>query len=179
MAAHLLLWTFGWRDDAVARLTAVLAPGALVYRAVDSDEGYAYLAAPEDFARLDVAVRTAIPGAKLSQLALLVELAGASAGEAAPFHYVVETDVVEEHEADFNAWYDGEHMPGLAAVPGTVRAARYRDVAGYPRYYACYDLTSPGTLGSPAWLAVRATPWSDRVRPTFRNTRRTMFRRVA
>jgi len=26
---------------------------------------------------------------------------------------------------------------------------------------------------------VRATPWSGRVRPTFRNTRRTMFRRVA
>ena len=110
---------------------------------------------------------------------VLVELDGASAGEAAPFQYVVETDVLAECEADFNAWYDREHMPGLAAVPGTVRAARYRDVAGHPRYYACYDLTNPGTLGSPEWLAVRATPWSDRVRPTFRNTRRTMFRRVA
>ena len=173
------MWKFGWRDDAVARLMALLAAEARVYRAVESDDAYACLAAPEDFARLDVAVRTLVPDAKLARLALLVEVGGASAGEAAPFHYVVETDVLAEREADFNAWYDSEHLPGLAAVPGTVRAARYRDVAGHPRYYACYDLTSPGTLGSPEWLAVRATPWSDRVRPTFRNTRRTMFRRVA
>ena len=31
-------------------------------------------------------------------------------------------------------------------------------------------------VGSPEWLAVRATDWSSRVRPAFRNTRRTMFR---
>lgn len=161
------------------RLTAVLATEARVYRAINAEVSYAYLAAPEDLAGLDVAVRTPIPGAKLSRLALLVELDGASAGEAAPFRYVVETDVLEETEADFNAWYDREHLPGLATVPGTVQAVRYRDIDGHPRYHACYDLTSPGTLGSPQWLAVRATPWSDRVRPTFRNTRRTMFRRVA
>lgn len=55
---------------------------------------------------------------------------------------------------------------------------RYRDVDGHPRYLACYDLVRPEILGSPPWLAVRATPWSDRVRPTFVNTRRTMFRRA-
>jgi len=31
-------------------------------------------------------------------------------------------------------------------------------------------------VGSTAWLAVRATPWSDRVRLRFVNTKRTMFR---
>ncbi|MEJ8851529.1 hypothetical protein [Variovorax rhizosphaerae] len=109
------------------------------------------------------------------RLSCVQELAGASAGHIAMNHYVVETDVLPEFEEDLNAWYAQEHLPGLASVPGTVRAARYVDATGSPKYYACYDLVSADILGSPAWLAVRATPWSSRVRPAFRNTRRTMF----
>src|ERR1700730_16214902 len=29
-------------------------------------------------------------------------------------------NVVPEHEAEFNEWYDTEHIPALAAVPGTL-----------------------------------------------------------
>ena len=47
-----------------------------------------------------------------------------------------------------------------------------------PSSHAGYDLTSPAVLESEAWLAVRHTAWSDRVRPQFRNTRRTMFREL-
>jgi hypothetical protein len=83
-----------------------------------------------------------------------------------------------EQEADFNAWYDVEHLPGLAAVPGTARASRFRNPRGSPRYHACYDIESPSTVGSPPWVAVRGTPWSQRVRPAFRNTKRTMLRRL-
>ena len=75
----------------------------------------------------------------------------------------------------FNDWYDHEHLPGLAAVDGTVRAARFRVEGGLPRYYACYDLVAADVLASAAWLAVRASAWSERVRPMFRNTRRTIF----
>lgn len=109
------------------------------------------------------------------RLACLQEVPGASAGRVATHHYVVETDVLPGFEDELNAWYAREHLPGLAAVPGTVRAARYIDLAGSPRYYACYDLADPQALGRPEWLAVRATAWSARVRPAFRNTRRTMF----
>ena len=76
------------------------------------------------------------------------------------------------------AWYDVEHLPGLAAVQGTVRASRFRNPRGSPRYHACYDIESPSTVGSPPWVAVRGTSWSQRVRPAFRNTKRTMFRRI-
>lgn len=117
------------------------------------------------------------PGMSWHRLQCLQMLDGASTGEAAPYHYIVETDVLAGHEDDLNAWYSQEHLPGLASVPGTVRAARYLDAAGSPRYYACYDLVTPDALQSPAWLAVRATAWSARVRPAFRNTRRTLFRR--
>lgn len=112
------------------------------------------------------------------RLRCVQELAGASAGQAFSNHYIVETDVLPQFEDDLNAWYAQEHLPGLAGVPGTVRAARYVDDEGSPKYYACYDLTDANVLGSPAWLAVRATPWSARVRPAFRNTRRTMFQRA-
>ncbi|HEV2219960.1 MAG TPA: hypothetical protein VGV08_05330 [Casimicrobiaceae bacterium] len=149
------------------------------FRAVDGDEGYAYVDVGDEgaaLARLAASLQEALPGAVVARLAAMTGIAGASSGAAAPWRYVVETDVLPEREADFNAWYDSEHLPGLASVPGTVRAKRYRNVDGHPRYHACYDLVRPETLGSPPWLAVRATPWSGRVRPAFVNTRRTMFR---
>jgi hypothetical protein len=117
------------------------------------------------------------PGAGWIGLSPMLTLPGAAAGEPAPYHYVVATDVAPQAEADLNAWYDTEHLPGLAAVPGTVAAMRHSST-GSPRYYASYDLARLDTFGSPAWLAVRATPWSARVRPQFRQTRRTMYRRV-
>jgi hypothetical protein len=94
------------------------------------------------------------------------------------FHYVVEMDVEPSYEDDLNAWYDKEHMPGLAACPGTVRARRFRNAEGSPRYHSCYDLTQTETLTSAPWLAVRGTAWSSRVRPHFRNLKRTMFKRL-
>jgi len=44
-----------------------------------------------------------------------------------------------------------------------------------PTSFASYDLTAAEVMGSPAWLAVRATDWSSRCRPHFTNTRRTFF----
>ena len=101
---------------------------------------------------------------------------GASAGESPGFHYVVEMDPAEGWEEELFRWYDTEHMPGLAAVPGCVRAQRFLNRDSGPYSLACYDLTDPGARESSAWLAVRHTRWSDRVRPQFRNTRRTLFR---
>lgn len=96
-----------------------------------------------------------------------------------PWHYVVETDVTPEAEDDFNQWYDTEHLPGLAAVTGVQLAQRFVSAERSPRYHASYDLHTVETFGSPAWLLVRATPWSDRVRPEFRRTRRTMLQHIA
>lgn len=146
-----------------------------LYRAVEGPQIYAYLG-PNLPALTPGSVP---PNADCSQWACMRELDGAAAGAEAPWHYVVETDVLPELEDEFNAWYDEEHLPGLAAVPGTVRAMRLRAATASPRYHACYDLATLETLGSPAWLAVRATPWSSRVRAAFRNTRRLMLRPLA
>jgi len=177
-----------------ARLDAASAQGACerlaaagvsvrVYAALALDESYVYCRV--DGAGGDAALaavheqaRALFPRAEARLLEALQRLDGASHGQDAPWHYIVETDVAPESEQDLNDWYGQEHLPGLAGVPGTVRAERYRG-EGSPRYHACYDLRTQETLGSPPWLAVRATEWSSRVRPAFRNTKRTMFRRVA
>lgn len=176
----------------LAQLAKECVPAAesiAAYAAVEADETYAYLYSRE-FGALSAALAAhaskrarSLPELKglrfgVARLEPVFDAPGASRGEAAPFHYVVETDVVAEHEADLNAWYDSEHMPGLAACPGSVRARRFRDPDGSPRYHSCYALADAAALGSGPWLAVRHTPWSDRVRPHFRNARRTMFRRL-
>ncbi len=38
------------------------------------------------------------------------------------------------------------------------------------------QLASLHTSGSARWMAVRMTEWSSRVRPSFRNSTRTMYR---
>jgi hypothetical protein len=175
----LVLVRFPWTVAAgVAAGIASVTPAqrAPLYRSLAGSEGYAWV---EGLAEADAgALRERIPGIALARLEPLESVDGASAGHDAPYRYVVETDVAVEHEVDFNAWYHDEHLAGLASVTGTVRAARYRDRTGQPRYLACYDLEHPDVLGSAPWLAVRATPWSDRVRPHFTNTKRTMFRRA-
>ena len=118
------------------------------------------------------------PALTLTVLDPLIERTGPAAAEDTRFHYVVETDVEEQHERELNAWYDTEHLPGLAAVPGAARARRFRNLRHSPRYYACYDLVAPDVLERREWLAVRGTEWSSRVRPTFRNPKRTMFEKA-
>lgn len=178
-AERLLVWWVSGRDVS-APAPEALAQGVDAYRAIDGPAELAYVALPaipSDAARVESAFRAAYPNARITRQRWLADRPGASAAADAPFHYVVATDVLAGVEDDFNAWYEREHLPGLAGVPGTVRAQRLRNTDDAPRYHACYDLVAPQTLASPAWLAVRATDWSGRVRPAFRNTTRVMMRR--
>ena len=113
--------------------------------------------------------------AEVSRLREALRCEGASYGQPPGVHYVVETDTDEGWETEIFKWYDQEHMPGLATVPGCILARRLLNLDHAPRSYACYDLVARDTLGSPPWLAVRGTAWSDTCRPHFTNTSRTLF----
>jgi len=113
--------------------------------------------------------------AQVSRLQSQMKLAGASASATAQHHYVVETDPEAGWDAEIYRWYNEEHMPGLSRVPGCVLAQRMLNLDYAPRSFACYDLTSADVMGSPPWLAVRGTAWSDICRPHFTNTLRTRF----
>lgn len=112
---------------------------------------------------------------RVSRLQKVLDKAGASAGTKPVFHYVVEMDPAPGWMDQLAEWYDSEHMPGLAQVPGCIRASRFLNHDHGPLSLACYDLVTEDTLGSAPWLAVRETEWSSRMRPHFTNTLRTMF----
>jgi hypothetical protein len=89
-----------------------------------------------------------------------------------PWLYVVHTDVPDNIVDEYNAWYDEEHLPRLVRVPGIVRARRYAASVGHPRYLTAYELSERDAFSSPAGLQARKTPWTEKMRSLFTNTRR-------
>jgi len=81
------------------------------------------------------------------------------------------TDIPAHVEEDFNRWYDEEHLPERAAIPGFLNARRYVALQGAPKYLALYDTVDAQVLQSDTYLQVlnNATPWTQRVRPHFQN----------
>jgi hypothetical protein len=80
-------------------------------------------------------------------------------------------------EAEFNEWYDKEHIPALAAVPGVLCARRFRATDGNRRYVALYHLESPGVQATAAWKSAADSEWTRRLRPHFRDHLRLVCKR--
>jgi len=100
----------------------------------------------------------------------------APVGEAAAV-LLVAMNVAPEAEAEFNEWYNSEHLPGFAAVPGVLCARRYRGAGATQRYAAIYHLADPEVHRSAAWRTAGGTPWTERMRPHFRDVLRIEARR--
>ena len=69
------------------------------------------------------------------------------------------------HDAEFNDWYDHEHLPERLAVDGFLNARRFVCIEGWPRYLALYDLANVEVLHSPGYYAIardRYSPWTHR-----------------
>lgn len=92
--------------------------------------------------------------------------------------YVVHTDVPDDVATEYNDWYDREHLPRLVRVPGVVRARRYVACDAHPRYFTAYDLADRNAFSSPEGLEARKTPWTEKMRNLFSNTRRFTARLV-
>jgi hypothetical protein len=82
---------------------------------------------------------------------------------------LVGMNVAPEHESEFNEWYNTEHIPALGGVPGTLCARRYRGTGATQRYVALYHLASPDVARSAAWKTAASTPWTEKMRPHFRD----------
>ncbi|MBR8063833.1 hypothetical protein KDX32_12075 [Burkholderia ambifaria] len=73
------------------------------------------------------------------------------------------TDIDPAHEADFNAWYDREHMQERVAIPGFTHARRFRATDGGPRkYLALYVTDTLDVFRSDAYRRAftQQTAWS-------------------
>ncbi len=76
-------------------------------------------------------------------------------------------DVPADKEAEFNRWYNEEHLAERLSVPGFLSAARYEAVKGGPKHLAVYELESPAVMESEAYKKVSNTPtaWTKKTGP--------------
>lgn len=82
-----------------------------------------------------------------------------------------------ELEAEFNEWYDKEHIPALSAVPGVLAARRFRGTSGNRKYVALYHLAAPDVVESAEWKQARTSEWTSRLQPSFRDHLRLVLRK--
>lgn len=90
-------------------------------------------------------------------------------------------NVAPGREAEFNAWFQHEHLAERIAVPGFLLGRRYEAVSGDRRYFNYYLTQSPDVLTSAAYLARvnDPTPMTRMVMSEiFRDMIRTVCRRT-
>ena len=86
-------------------------------------------------------------------------------------------DIDAAHEAEFNRWYDREHLEERVAIEGFLEARRYVAHDGQPKYLSLYSTATFEVLDSPTYRTALAnqTAWSKANIARFRN----MIRAVA
>jgi hypothetical protein len=86
-------------------------------------------------------------------------------------------DVDPSDEAEFNRWYDREHLEERVAIDGFLEARRYIAHAANPKYLSLYSTESFDVLDGAAYRAALAhqTDWSKANIARFKN----MIRAVA
>jgi hypothetical protein len=86
-------------------------------------------------------------------------------------------DIDPADEADFNRWYDREHLLERVAIEGFLEARRYLAHHGSPKYLCLYSTATFEVLDSPTYRTALMNPteWSKKNLARFKN----MIRAVA
>jgi len=84
-------------------------------------------------------------------------------------------------DAEFNAWYNEQHVNERCGVAGFRAGRRYRALEGPHRYFAWYVTDTTAVLQSPDYIDRLEDPtrWTSAVMPGFRDMVRTVCDRVA
>ena len=69
----------------------------------------------------------------------------------APVLQIGRMSVPEELDAEWNAWYNDEYIPGYRTVPGVLYARRYRVVDGNVRYTTVYEFENEQVPETAEW----------------------------
>jgi hypothetical protein len=87
-------------------------------------------------------------------------------------------DIDPTDEADFNRWYDREHLEERVAIEGFLEARRYVAHQGAPKYLSLYSTATFEVLDSPAYRTALAnqTEWSRKTIARFANMIRSVAR---
>ena len=84
----------------------------------------------------------------------------------APVLQIGRMSVPATAEAEWNAWYNGEYIPGYRKVPGVIYARRYRVTEGSTGYTTVYEFEHPSVPESSEWQEQQrhSSPNSPRMR---------------
>ena len=100
----------------------------------------------------------------------------------APVLQIGRMSVPQDVDDEWNAWYNGEYIPGYRTVPGVLYARRYRVVEGEVRYTTVYEFESEAVPESDAWNYQRehSSPRSGAMRDimTMANGSPGVYRRI-
>src|SRR5216684_413054 len=96
----------------------------------------------------------------------------------AEFVLTVRLNTPADHERDFNAWYNEDHIPALAGVSGVYWARRYEAIEGDPKYLAVYEMNDPGVVKTPAWDVARRFGRTNEIRPYLKDLHTVVARRI-
>ena len=96
----------------------------------------------------------------------------------AEFVLTVRLNTPEEHEQEFNAWYNEDHVPALVGVPGVYCARRYVAVEGDPKYLAVYEMSDGGLTKTVEWNRARDFGRSAQIRPHLRDLKAVVAKRI-
>lgn len=86
-------------------------------------------------------------------------------------YLIVQVDISPEDEAEFNEWYDKEHIPMFLKVPGVLSAKRAVVLKGYskPKYITIYEYADKSVPLSKEYRKVLETPWNKRMEKKLKN----------
>ena len=91
---------------------------------------------------------------------------------------ITSMDVDPAEEADFNLWYDREHLAERVAIDGFIEARRWIAEEAPTKYFCTYSTETFEVLNSPAYQKALAnqTEWSKHHISRFRNPGRVVGR---
>jgi hypothetical protein len=90
-------------------------------------------------------------------------------------------DVAAGRDAEFEAWFQGEHLQERLAVPGFLFGRRHQAISGSSGYFNFYVVESPAVLTSKAYLERldNPTPMTKKIMSeVFLNMNRALQRRA-
>jgi hypothetical protein len=90
-------------------------------------------------------------------------------------------DVAPGRDADFDTWFQSEHLSERLGVPGFLYGRRHQAISGTPAYFIFYLVNSPDVLTSKPYLdrLDNPTPMTKMIMTdVFKNMNRTLCHRV-
>jgi hypothetical protein len=105
---------------------------------------------------------------------ILTTIDGPYTPETTPILHGAYFEVAARNQDELNDWYNGEHVPFVATVPGYRNCRRLQNLENPDRFLALYDVEDIANSHAKQERPENHSPWATRIRakiPTFSERR--------